>query len=32
MGKRRAEALIAAVMTLDTLRDVRQLRRLLQLG
>ena len=30
IGKRRAEALIGAVMTLDTLRDVRQLRRLLQ--
>ena len=32
MGKRRTEALIAAVMNIDTMRDVRQLRRLLQLG
>ena len=30
MGKRRTEALIAAVMNIDTMRDVRQLRRLLQ--
>ena len=32
MGKRRAEALIAAVLDIDRMRDVRQLRRLLQYG